>query len=345
MSRFILNLRLFDGAAAAAGGADGGAPAESAGSRAAANTGMYAPSPQETSGRETSGVNPSLDAAKTRAQKRAAAKNSLADVKYGKQEIAAEPVQDAAEQDHRETEPAPEQTPPKTFDELIKGEYKQAFDERVQKIINGRFKETGELKKQLQGLTPVVDALSAIYHVEDKNPEKILEAIESDNKLYEVEAEKKGMTTDQLREVRKMERQNAELKRALDARQAQEQHEQNLLKWRQESEAVQKIYPSFQLSEESKNPQFVGLLRNGIDIRTAYEVIHKDEIIGGAMQYTAQKVSEQVANNIKAKAARPAENGMHSSGGVVSKTDVSQLTKADLANIRKKVARGEKIVF
>lgn len=53
----------------------------------------------------------------------------------------------------------------------------------------------------------------------------------------------------------------------------------------------------------------MGLLRSGVDARTAYEVVHKDEIIGGAMQYTAQRVQEKVVNDIRARGMRPPENG------------------------------------
>lgn len=320
-----LDLRLFDGTA----GAEGGAATAAAASA-------------ETAGKDAanSGENKSpLDAAKERAR----AKNPLSAVRYGKQE-AEEAAPDAGEQN--EETPNAEDPPAKpSFEELIKGEYKQAFDERVQKIINQRFRESRELKAQAERYTPLLDTLSQVYHVEDKDPEKLLEAIESDHKIYEAEAEKRGMTADQLREIRKMERQNAALKRALDERQEQDRHEEALRKWQEESEAVKTVYPAFELGQEVKNPQFVGLLRNGIDVRTAYEVLHKDEIISGAMQYTAQKVSEQVANNVKAKAARPAENGVHTPAGVITKTDVSKLTKADRAEVMRRAERGERIVF
>ena len=321
MRKAKLDLRLFDGTS----GAEGAAPAETGGNEA------------EISG----GNKTSLDAAKTRAH----AKNQLSAVQYGKQADMADHTTSDAGEENMET-PSTEEPPAKpSFEELIKGEYKQAFDDRVQKIINQRFRETRELKAQAERYSPLLDTLAEVYHVEDKDPDKLLAALESDTALFEAEAEKRGMSVNQYREVRKIERQNAELRRALDERQEREQHEEALRKWQEESEAVKTVYPAFELGQEVKNPQFVGLLRNGIDVRTAYEVLHKDEIISGAMQYTAQKVSEQVANNVKAKAARPAENGVHTPAGVITKTDVSQLTKADRAEVLRRVARGERIVF
>ena len=83
----------------------------------------------------------------------------------------------------------------------------------------------------------------------------------------------------------------------------------------------------------------------GVDVRTAYELIHKDEIIAGAMQFTAKTVEQKIANKIMANGARPNENGMSSQSAAVVKSDVSQLSKADRQEIIRRVARGEKIRF
>ena len=74
-------------------------------------------------------------------------------------------------------------------------------------------------------------------------------------------------------------------------------------------------------------------------------MIHKDEIIPAAMQFTAKAVEQKLTNKIIANGARPAENGNSSQGASVTKSDVSQLTKADRAEIARRVARGEKISF
>ena len=80
-------------------------------------------------------------------------------------------------------------------------------------------------------------------------------------------------------------------------------------------------------------------------MRTVYEVMHKDEIIHGAMQFTAQEVEKKVTNKIRANGARPSENGMSSQGAAVVKSDVSQLSNADISEVLRRVRRGEKISF
>jgi hypothetical protein len=83
----------------------------------------------------------------------------------------------------------------------------------------------------------------------------------------------------------------------------------------------------------------------GVDVGTAYLVVHKDEVIPAAMQYTARTVEQKLTNKVIANGARPTENGNSSQGATVVKSDVSTLSKADRAEIIRRVQRGEKIRF
>ena len=80
-------------------------------------------------------------------------------------------------------------------------------------------------------------------------------------------------------------------------------------------------------------------------LRTAFEVLHKDEIIPAAMQYTAQQTKSKIAKSIAAGSTRPAENGISSQSAARVKSDVTQLSKADRDEIYRRAARGEKISF
>ena len=115
--------------------------------------------------------------------------------------------------------------------------------------------------------------------------------------------------------------------------------------WMNQAEQMKSVYPSFDLNIEMQNPRFTDLLKNNVDIRTAYEVLHKDEIIPAAMQFTAQQVKQKMTNNYIANGARPTENGTMSQSSAIVKSDVSQLSKEDRAEIIRRVQRGEKIRF
>ena len=265
------------------------------------------------------------------------AKNPLADVKYGIQEEA------PAAEVHKETAAQPDRNA--EFEKLIKGEYKDLYDAKMQDTIQKRLKGQKETVDKFNALTPTLEALYKKYGVDAGDIEGLNNAISEDDSYYEQEALEKGMTVQQLKEIKKMERENADLKAQMEEAQRQENGKKLYAQWMQQAEDAKKVYPSFDIKAEMNNPKFVDLLRSNIDVRTAYEVLHKDEIIPAAMQFTAQTVESKLAKKIASNSARPSENGMSSQSAAVVKSDVSQLSKADRAEIIRRVQRGEKIRF
>ena len=262
--------------------------------------------------------------------------NPLASVKYGIQE---EEAPDAGVQ----VTATPDRNA--EFEALIKGEYKAEYDAKVQDTIQKRLKGHKELEAKHNALQPVLDILAKKHGVDATDIEALTKAIEEDDSYFEDEALEKGMTVQQLKEVKKMERENAALKAQMEEAQRQENGKKLYSQWMQQADETKKIYPSFNLEAEMNNPKFMDLLRSNIDVRTAYEVLHKDDIIRGAMHFTAQTVESKLAKSIASNSARPTENGMSSQSAAVVKSDVSQLSKADRAEIIRRVQRGEKIRF
>lgn len=263
------------------------------------------------------------------------ASNPLADVKYGIQE--APPA--------AEVNPTPTDDRNARFEALIKGEFKDLYDARMQDTIQKRLKGSKETVDKYNALTPTLEMLAKKYGVDANDIKALNKAIEEDDSYYEEEALEKNMSVQQLKEIKKMERENADLKRQMAEQARQENANKLYSKWMQESEAIKSVYPSFDLRTELRDPRFTDLLRNNVDVRTAYEVIHKDEIIPAAMQLAAKTVEQKLTNKIIANGARPVENGNSSQASTVVKSDVSQLSKADRAEIIRRVQRGEKIKF
>lgn len=232
------------------------------------------------------------------------------------------------------------------FEKLIKGEYKDLYDARMQDTIQKRLKGQKETVDKYEALAPTLDTLAKKYGVDASDIDALNKAIEEDDAYYEEEALEKGVTVEQLKQIRKMERENAELKKLRDEQNAKEAAEKKVAGWMEESKQVKAIYPQFDLRSEMQNPKFIDLLRvPGVDVRTAYELTHKDEIIAGAMQFTAKTVEKKIADKIAANGARPTENGLNSQSASLTKSDVSQLSKADILDVQRRVARGEKISF
>ncbi len=231
------------------------------------------------------------------------------------------------------------------FEELIKGEYKDLYDAKMQDTIQKRLKGQKETVDKYNALTPTLEMLAKKYGVDAADITALNKAIEDDDSYYEEEALEKGITVQQLKEIRKMERENADLKRQMEEQNRKENANRLYSQWMEQEKQTKAVYPNFSLRSEMQNPKFVELLRSNIDVRTAYEVLHKDEIIHGAMQFAVNKAEQNFANKVIANGARPTENGISSQGAALSKSDVSQLSKADRQDILRRVARGEKISF
>ncbi len=266
--------------------------------------------------------------------------NPLSAVKYGKQEEAQTADVQSADVQTLATEDRSAK-----YKELIRGEYKDLFDGDVQDIVQRRLKSTKETVERYNALSPTLEMLAKKYGVDASDIDALNKAIEEDDAYYEDEALEKGISVEQLKSIRKMEKENAELRRQMQEQNVRDNANKLYAQWMDQANDAKAVYPSFDLNAEMQNPQFVNLLKSNVDVRTAYEVLHKDEIIPAAMQFTAKTVEQKIANSIAAGGKRPVENGMSSQSAAVVKDDVSRLTKADRDEIIRRVQRGDIIKF
>ena len=332
------DLHLFDGAA---GGATGGAAAP-AGEGAAAG-GESALPKAETNKRPGSS--------------RRAKTGAFDNVVFGKQEDApaAQAATDPAAGDVTEGNGASKSGVSTTsdsleakraaFEEMITGEYKDIFQEKFQKTFNRRFAETKGMEQTIAAQKPVMDMLMQRYNIADGDIAKLQTALEQDSTYWEDAAERAGLTVEQFKAMQKLERENAELREIRQREQSKQQAQQQLNVWMQEADKVKKVYSSFDLQAEIANKDFLGLLKARIPMQQAYELVHMEEIKAAEAKRAADTASQQMKANIKAKASRPAENGTSHQSAVITKSDVHGLSKADRAEIERRVRRGEIIKF
>lgn len=215
-----------------------------------------------------------------------------------------------------------EVTADEEFESLIDGKFKEQFRKRMQSIIDKRFKETKQLEEFKNSVSPLMERLNEKYN----------------NKNGDI----KGLTERIFSEENEINNKNTSINTAEEHSKLKEQ----VASWVKETDEIKEIYPDFDLKNEFKNSSLFGkLLYSGVPLKTAFEVVHKDEIISGAMSYTAQKVREQVVKGIEAKGRRPLENGIASESGIVTVTDVNALTSKDILKILKQVEKGANIKF
>ena len=187
------------------------------------------------------------------------------------------------------------------FEQLIKGEYKQEYDARVQDTVRKRLGSAKQAQTLLEQL-----------------------------------GQKYGLSTEDI----------AALVREQKPSAPGEQHTEAAKQygiWSHQAQEAKKCYPGLDMGRELQNPRFGQLLQKGVDVTTAFEVVHKDELLPAAMQAAAKAVQERLASNLAATGARPAESAMTSASAALVKTDVMSMSKEDRAQIIRRVAQGERI--
>lgn len=274
-------------------------------------------------------------------------KDAYANVVFGKQAISEEQTEASATVGTQEPKPEePAETPEdrqKAYNDLVRGKYKDLFTQDTQRIINQRFKETKQTEAKLQKQNEVLDILMSKYNAKDLDGLK--QSIENDDALWEQAADDAGMTVKQYKEYSRLQRENREYLAREQELETQRKADEIMAQWNEEAEALKQKFPKFDLAVESQNPQFTNMLRHGTPVEVAYKAIHLDEIVTDAMKTTAQAAEKRVVDNVRAKGARPIENGLSSQSTFTVKNDVTKLTKADREEIARRVARGERISF
>ena len=238
------------------------------------------------------------------------------------------------------------------FEKLIKDDYKDLYDAKVQSIVQNRLKGTKEDVAKLKAITPLLDMIAQKYGVDSSDTQALIKAVEEDESYIEDEALRRGIPTSEMKNILKIERENAAVKREnekfhkeKEEREARERQAQIYNTWTTQAEEAKKLYPNLDLETELKNEQFGRMLLAGIDVGSAYLVAHKDEIIGGAMQHTAKIVEKKITDKIAANGRRPSEGGNSSQSASVTKTDVSQFNNNDIDDVIKKVRNGGRVIL
>ena len=323
-----VDLKLFDGAAGAGAAGEGGAGAQAA-----------------------EGALPKADTNKGPGSSRRARSGAFDNVVFGKQDAADGAATSSAAGDSGEgnakrgieTTSDSLEAKRQAFKEMIEGEYKDVYTETFQQAFNRRFKDEKVKEQALADQQPIMDILGQRYNITDGDAKKLLAAIEEDNSYWEAAAEEANMTVEQYKAVQKLKRENEAFQKMQQRQQGEEAAQKRINAWYAESEKVKELYPTFDFRTEVADRDFLGLLRSGLSVQQAYELKHMDEIKANAARAAAQTAGQQMAAKIQTKAARPKENGTSSTGAVIVKNDVHNLTREERAEAARQAMRGKKI--
>jgi hypothetical protein len=262
----------------------------------------------------------------------------LSKVVYGKQPTVAENTSSDTQDDAQSR-----------YNEYRNGEGKDFINKEIENAVKRRFKDHSELKKSNGKMQSVMNAVAMKYGIDPTDTDGILKAVAEDESYYETAADEAGMSVEQYKKMKQLEAENAQLQAIRQEEDRRKEFDAKYAEWSMQADFARNEYPNLDLNTEMQNKDFFGLLTRGIDVKTAYQVIHQDEIVQSAIstatQRTAQAVQQQTVNNIRSKGLRPDESAGSSQAGFTFKADPHKWTKADREEIAKRVARGEKITL
>lgn len=233
------------------------------------------------------------------------------------------------------------------YNEYRNGEGKDFINKEIENAVKRRFKDHSELKKSNGKMQSVMNAVAMKYGIDPTDTDGILKAVAEDESYYETAADEAGMSVEQYKKMKRLEAENAQLQAIRQEEDRRKEFDAKYAEWSMQADFARNEYPNLDLNTEMQNKDFFGLLTRGIDVKTAYQVIHQDDIVQSAIstatQRTAQAVQQQTVNNIRSKGLRPDESAGSSQAGFTFKADPHKWTKADREEIAKRVASGEKI--
>ena len=215
------------------------------------------------------------------------------------------------------TESAPD--PGAEFDRLIAEDYREQYEAKTRPLR--------ESADKYAALAPVLEELEKRFGLSSGDTAGLQEALSQE--ALDREAEK------------------ANRENARQQWQAQQQSRAKAIReqWEAQAEQAKQVYPGLDLRTELRDPRFQALLCADVDVATAYQVVHLNEILPAAMAYTAKAVEGKLAGAFSTAAARPGENGAGGQAAAAPKLDASKMGKAEFQALCRRIAGGEKVSF
>ena len=225
------------------------------------------------------------------------------------------------------------------------------YNKQMQATVQSRLRTAKNAEENLAKITPALELLARKHNLNPTNMDydALAKAINDDSDYYEDKALEMGVPVETAKKIDQEERATAR-KQAQEQRTLQEQKfQEHIQKLEQQGEALKKVFPSFDLRTELKNPAFARMTAPGVglSVEDAYYAVHRNEIQVASMQAAAQKTAQKISNAIQSGSRRPDEAGISSQAPSVTTFDYRKASieqrNALKQRIRDAAARGEKL--
>ena len=117
---------------------------------------------------------------------------------------------------------------------------------------------------------------------------------------------------------------------------------EKLKAWQEREAKVKEVYPDFELARELSNRDFFNLCYNGVDVMTAYQVLHFDEVIMAAMRYAVSEMKRADTKSNAYGTGRVREGALDDSSRRM-RQEKPKLTKKERTELIRRAERGETV--
>jgi hypothetical protein len=266
------------------------------------------------------------------------------------------------ENNSTDTDADGEENSEEEFEKLIKGKYKNVYQNRVQSLVKDRLstkdRQISDMQKKENTGNQIFALIANKYNVQPDDLDGLLKAVTEDKDLFAEKALAAGVTTEEARNdffnQQKTNAQEEELE-TLRREKAARELDTHL---RTIAAETMKEFPNFNLEEEFQNPAFRTALdfvvqqrneqnektgRNDeiYDLTTAYKMAHFDELQKDLVKRSSSAAISAAAQSIQSGARRPTENAVKKSGTTTQRKSVEDMSDAEFDAFYEKVRRGE----
>lgn len=225
------------------------------------------------------------------------------------------------------------------------------YNKQMQAVVQSRLRTAKGAEENLAKLTPALELLARKHNLDPANMDydALAKAINDDSDYYEDKALEMGVPVETAKKIDQQERETARNKVQAERTLQEQKFQEHIQKLEQQGEALKKVFPSFDLRAELKNPAFARMTAPnvGLSVEDAYYAVHRNEIQVAAMQATAQKTAQKISNAIQAGSRRPDEAGISSQAPSVTTFNYRTASKDQRDALKKRIrdaaARGEKL--
>ena len=221
------------------------------------------------------------------------------------------------------------------------------YNREMQAIVQSRLRGAKDAEEKLAKLTPALELLARANNLDPENIDydALAKAINDDESYYEQKALEMGVSVETAKKIDQQERNTARKERENTRTLEQQKVDNRFNQIYQQSKAMKKVFPNFDLRKELENPVFARMMAPDMPftVEQAYHAVHHEELQTAAMQVTAQTVAKKISNDIQAGSRRPNENGTSGQAPSVTTFDYRSMSPEQRRALKDRIYSGEKI--